>query len=283
MPDTVVPVVRRPVRRVSATPDPKDLSSGLRKLSIGEDSSRAPERLRNTWNAETGRRDGEVEVRKSADKEVKKVEEVKRFERRRSIETRKERSPRVEEKESTMVEAKKVTRRKEEELLIVEEQRRPVISSPHSGFPTGDKGKLPNLTVAKNRPIKTSKDLELERSVGKWLEMVAGKKGKDESFERWIQDGTVLAKAMISVCFNSVPMEVVSCNWGASPVRDRVKCVIHEMRRFGVSEVFEVEDLMELKNVPKVCKAVARLCRLAAADTKNEDLRSVARGIPAFC
>ena len=68
-------------------------------------------------------------------------------------------------------------------------------------------------------------------------------------------------------------------------MRDRVKCVIHEMRRFGVSEVstvpmvfiivimivmtmtkstlrcknvpngqvFEVEDLMELKNVPKVC------------------------------
>ena len=30
--------------------------------------------------------------------------------------------------------------------------------------------------------------------MGKWLEMVAGKKGKDESFERWIQDGTVLAK-----------------------------------------------------------------------------------------
>ena len=28
MPDTVVPVVRRPVRRVSATPDPKELSSG---------------------------------------------------------------------------------------------------------------------------------------------------------------------------------------------------------------------------------------------------------------
>ena len=73
-----------------------------------------------------------------------------------------------------------------------------------------------------------------------------------------------------------------------------MKCVIHEMRRFGVSEVnthddvdhddgehddvdhdddsekvtfimvqvFEVEDLMELKNIPKVCKAVARLCRL---------------------
>ena len=73
-------------------------------------------------------------------------------------------------------------------------------------------------------------------------------------------------------------------------------------------QVFEVEDLTELKNIPKVCKAVARLCRLvrfnfdfflliltskqnpflicnfkAAADSKNEDLRSVARGIPAFC
>ena len=58
------------------------------------------------------------------------------FERRRSIETRKERSPKVEEE----VEAKKVVKRKEEELVIVEEpqqQRRPVISSPHSGFPTG--------------------------------------------------------------------------------------------------------------------------------------------------
>ena len=43
------------------------------------------------------------------------------------------------------------------------------------------------------------KDLELERSVGKWLEMVAGKKGKDESFERWIQDGTVLAKVRMEV------------------------------------------------------------------------------------
>ena len=29
------------------------------------------------------------------------------------------------------------------------------------------------------------------------MEMVAGKKGKDESFKRWIQDGTVLAKVVI--------------------------------------------------------------------------------------
>ena len=131
----------------------------------------------------------QVEVRKSAEKEVKKVEEVKRFERRRSIEKKKEKSPKVEE-EPTVVEVKKVTKKKEEELVIVEEpqqQRRPVVSSPHSGFPTGlicrkyyedrlmmscavellckvcaylcrsgDKARLPSLTVAKNRPIKTS-------------------------------------------------------------------------------------------------------------------------------
>ena len=30
------------------------------------------------------------------------------------------------------------------------------------------------------------------------MEMVAGKKGKDESFERWIQDGTVLAKVIMA-------------------------------------------------------------------------------------
>ena len=50
-------------------------------------------------------------------------------------------------------------------------------------------------TLLKNlRVISPQKDLELERCVGKWLEMVAGKRGKDETFERWIQDGTVLAK-----------------------------------------------------------------------------------------
>ena len=38
------------------------------------------------------------------------------------------------------------------------------------------------------------KDLELERALLKWLEMVAGKKAHNESFERWIQDGTVVAR-----------------------------------------------------------------------------------------
>ena len=78
-----------------------------------------------------------VEVRRSAEKEVKKVEEVKRIERRRSIETRKEKSPKKEE--LAILEEKKVNKKKEDDLGIVEEaqQRRPAVSSPHSGFPTG--------------------------------------------------------------------------------------------------------------------------------------------------
>lgn len=42
--------------------------------------------------------------------------------------------------------------------------------------------------------ISLQKDLELERMLLKWLEMVAGKKPAAESYERWIQDGSVLAK-----------------------------------------------------------------------------------------
>lgn len=256
MPDTIVPVVRRPVRRVSATPDPKELTKDVRKLSIGEDSSRAPERLRRTWNSETGRSmvTPELERRKNLTGQV----EVKKKEKE------KEEKPSIrKELEEDVKEAKKSV-------------------TGYSGFPYVSKDNLPTLTVAKNRAIKTSKDLELERTLMKWLELVAGKKPEPESFDRWIQDGSILAKAMISVSFNSVPLEMVNCNWGASPVRDRIKSVIHEMRRYGVSEVFDVEDLMELKNMPKVCKAVARLCRLAAADSKSDVLKSIARNLPIF-
>jgi len=253
MPDTIVPVVRRPVRRVSTTPEYKDLANDVRKLSIGEESSKGTGGLRKTWSSETGR-SVLVESKKSP------VEEVKRLDRATPS-----RSWRREESEE-----------KEEESATVPGQ------TAYSGYPVVSKNNLPVLKVAKNRPIKTSKDLELERILGKWLELVAGRRPENQSFERWIQDGTVPAKAMISVCFNSVPLEMVNCNWGASPVTDRVKSVIQEMRRYGVSEVFEPEDLMELKNVPKVCRALARLLRLAASDSKSDVLKSIARSLPIF-
>ena len=54
-----------------------------------------------------------------------------------------------------------------------------------------------------------------------------------------------------------------------NPVLDRVKSVIHEMRRYGVTELFEPKDLMELRNIPLVTKSLAQLCKLAAADSTN--------------
>ena len=36
---------------------------------------------------------------------------------------------------------------------------------------------------------------------------------------------------MTSIVFNSVPMEEVNADWGASPSHDRVKSIIKEIKR----------------------------------------------------
>ena len=46
---------------------------------------------------------------------------------------------------------------------------------------------------------------------------------------------------------------------------DRVKVVIREIRRYGVVDVFEPEDLIELKNIPKVTKCLAQLSKLVGS------------------
>merc|ERR1712129_37642 len=231
MPDTIVPLVRRAVRRGSTTSDAKvtDVNNDLRKLSIGGESSSeqsSPARLRRTVT--------------SYDSQVP--------ERRRSLLSTKSDTP------------EPVT------------QQRPSITAttPRAGncFPATGRDNLPALPVARNRPIKTSKDLELERKVLQWIVSIVKVKPPTD-YEKFIQDGTILAKLMISIVFNSVPVEQVYTNWGISPVLDRVKSVIHEMRRHGVNEMFEPEDLMELRNIPLVTKSLAQLCRLTSADTTN--------------
>ena len=85
-------------------------------------------------------------------------------------------------------------------------------------------------------------------------------------------------QVMTSIVFNSVPIETTEDNWGTNPVLDRIKTVIRELKRwgkryaahrslqqkgrqgwpslvyfrYGVVDVFEPEDLMELRNIPKV-------------------------------
>jgi len=124
---------------------------------------------------------------------------------------------------------------------------------------------LPELKVAEQRVAKTSKDLELERKVLQWIMSIVHEEPTTD-YDRFIQDGSVLSKVMTSIVFNSVALDQIDDNWGVNPALDRVKAVIREIRRYGVVDVFEPEDLIEMKNIPKVTKCLAQLSKLAASD-----------------
>ena len=48
-----------------------------------------------------------------------------------------------------------------------------------------------------------------------WIVKIIKEKPESPSqYDRWIQDGSVIAKLMINIVFNSVPIEVVHSNWG---------------------------------------------------------------------
>ncbi|XP_023327972.1 uncharacterized protein LOC111701071 isoform X2 [Eurytemora carolleeae] len=130
--------------------------------------------------------------------------------------------------------------------------------------------KKPLLKVGKSTGIldENGRDLDLEHKVLQWIMSVVHEKPNTD-YETFIQDGSVLAKVMTSIVFNSVPLEQINDNWGMNPAMDRVKAVIREIRRYGVVEVFEPEDLIELRNIPKVTKCLAQLSKLAASDKDN--------------
>ena len=72
---------------------------------------------------------------------------------------------------------------------------------------------------------------------------------------------------MISIVFNSVPVEQVHANWGCNPVLTRVKSVLQEMRNYGVTDLFQPADLIELRNVPAVTRSLAQLQKLVGVAT----------------
>jgi len=88
-------------------------------------------------------------------------------------------------------------------------------------------------------------------------------------YEHFIQDGSVLSRVMTSIVFNSVPLETIKDEWGSNYAQNRIRMVIREMRKYGVVEVFEVEDLIELRNINKVTKCLAQLSKLASSDRDN--------------
>ena len=105
------------------------------------------------------------------------------------------------------------------------------------------------------------KDLELERKVLQWIMSIVHEEPSTD-YDRFIQDGSILSKVMTNIVFNSVPLDTIDDNWGVNPALDRVKTVIREIRRYGVVDVFDPEDLIELRNIPKVTKCLAQLSKL---------------------
>merc|ERR1712223_1513486 len=114
----------------------------------------------------------------------------------------------------------------------------------------------------------SSRNADLELKVVDWIESVLGERPY-KSYESFIQDGRIISRVMTSIVFNSVPMEEIETTWGSQPQVARVKTVIREIKRYGVIDVFEAEDLLELKNIPKVTKCLAQLSKLAASDKDN--------------
>ena len=85
---------------------------------------------------------------------------------------------------------------------------------------------------------------------------------------------------MTTLCFNSVPMELVADSTGDSKltpkamrktfccfrifkkklfIQERVTILIEQLKKFGVAEklIFAPEDLLEKKNIPKVARCLA--------------------------
>lgn len=119
MPDSIVPIVRRPVRRVSTTPatEPKlgELSSAARKLSIGGESNNdrvSPPRLTRSFLPSS--------------------------------------SPTEERRRQMVSDGTPVEEPKEIAKEVIKDTKA------ISGFPSASKDNLPALPVSRNRPIKTS-------------------------------------------------------------------------------------------------------------------------------
>jgi len=144
---------------------------------------------------------------------------------------------------------------KQANLRRQEKEEMPVASVPRVGRSSG-------------KLDERGRDLELEHAVLQWIMTIVHEKPTDD-YDTFIQDGSILSKVMTSIVFNSVPIETTEDNWGTNPVLDRIKTVIRELKRYGVVDVFEPEDLMELRNIPKVTKCLAQLSKLAASDKES--------------
>ena len=134
-----------------------------------------------------------------------------------------------------------------------------------------------NTRQKEGTPIR---DLDLQGKVLLWIMETLGEKPKGFSdFDHWIKDGSVLVKVMQLMVFNSVPIDVVMPTKGFESAEERVNLLIKYFRKLGVPEtfIFSVEDLCELRDVPKVVRCMAALAKLNGVDAFNDiDIENVA-------
>jgi len=128
------------------------------------------------------------------------------------------------------------------------------------------------------------RDLMLEHKISKWIMAVVGdgKSGHGPGdFGGWIEDGSVLADMMTNLCFNSVPMELVTDKTGEMKLtpKERVSILIDQLRQYGVpdSTLFSTDDLLMKKNIPKVTRCLAIAVCLAEKDQEADSVSSQTR------
>eukprot|EP00095_Tigriopus_kingsejongensis_P002771 maker-scaffold588_size129673-snap-gene-0.12 protein:Tk02771 transcript:maker-scaffold588_size129673-snap-gene-0.12-mRNA-1 annotation:"PREDICTED: myophilin-like" len=106
---------------------------------------------------------------------------------------------------------------------------------------------------------------EREHTVIKFILMVIhGDKPSNIDFAEWIKDGQVLMNMMTTLSFNSVPSDPYG-SAGEKPEETRVRNLVETIHNYGVDKkfLFQVDDLWEGKNIPKVVRCLEEIAELA--------------------
>lgn len=121
----------------------------------------------------------------------------------------------------------------------------------------------------KGKDRKERRDLELEFKLTKWIESVNKEiKPSTQSFEDWLSNGSVLSRLMTTVCFNSIPDDMLLGTNNDSDA-ERVKVLVYQIRHYGVDEklLFEEEDLLYKENIPRVSRCIKEIAMMARKDS----------------
>jgi len=131
-----------------------------------------------------------------------------------------------------------------------------------------------------------TRDVGLQTNVFFWIMEILDEqpKGKQD-FDQWISNGVILSKVLQHFMFNSIPMEMTHPERKSSnptgivnpkksinhnvptpdkATEDRIKSLLWYLRRFGIPEayLFEVEDLKDMTNIPRVTRTIAMLGKM---------------------